>query len=342
MNSVAYRQIQPIRSICALIVFLCLPAELCFFESRAQEVRPAPGGPGLPSLPINALAEAQLTSITFDSKIWLTLRGGMLGEAAWPRLENNNSRSLMFAVTDGKTYAVAEDDPSIIRRLTLTNPRSLSFQQINVHPTRRFTLSKKYTIAQDTSVMLMEVEFSGQPDQQLYVVYDPMMAGTDQNDTASVYGGQGAFVMYEKYFAAALIADVGFDEMSVGFQGRSDGWSDLKRRFRLTPQFTRAENGNVVCVARLNHSKPQNPFRFTIALAFSDQPETALLDAEHALEKGFAEIQKQYDKGWNDWLTSNPRTASPDEAQLNMAAMLLRAREVKLGRSHIKHSNTKQ
>jgi glucoamylase len=303
----------------------------------------APGSPGQPSLPLKAPREAFATTASFDSKVWLALRGGLIGEVAWPRVNALNIHSLILAVTDGKSFAVAEDDPTMVRQLVITNPRALSFRQINFHPLRRFTLSKSFTIDPETSAALIEVEFNGQPGQQLYVICDPMMAGTDADDTASAYGGQGAFVMYEKYYSAALIADVGFDEMSVGFEGASDGWNDLKKNFRLTRKYTKAENGNVVCVARIRRPAEQQgkPLRFTLALAFSDEPETALLDAEHALETGFAALQREYEKGWNEWLSTITRPATKDEAQLNMAAMLLRAQEEKIGRSQVRHGKKK-
>ena len=324
--------------LCFLRLFVV--SVFCSFPTLfAQTNTSAPGTPGQLSLPINAPREAFATSATFDSKVWFSLRGGMLGEVAWPRVAASNTRSLMFAVTDGKSYAVAEDDPSIVRQLLITNPRALSFKQINFHPVRRFTISKSYTIDHESDTLLIEVEFTGQPDQQLYVFFDPMMAGTDADDTASAYGGQGAFVMYEKYYAAALIADVGFDQMSVGFQGTSDGWRDLQKSFRLTRQYTRAENGNVICAARIKRPAAQTgkPLHFTLALSFSDEPETALTEAEHSLEAGFAAMQKAYEKDWGDWLATLQRPASKDEAQLNLAAMLLRAQDEKIGRSQMRH-----
>lgn len=159
--------------------------------------------------------------------------------------------------------------------------------------------------------------------------------------------------MYEGAVAAALIANVGFEEMSVGFQGASDGWTDLRKNFRLTRRYTKAEKGNIVCVARLRlpkadtiSSRPavndRRGLHFTLALAYSDEPETALTEAEHALEKEFVETQAAYEKGWQDWLTTLPRPESKDEAQLNMAAMLLKAQEEKLGRSHIRHGKTEK
>ena len=40
--------------------------------------------------------------------------------------------------------------------------------------------------------------------------------------------------------------------MAVGFAGHSDGWQDLARIFRLTWDYTRAENGNVALTAEID------------------------------------------------------------------------------------------
>ncbi|HZS08875.1 MAG TPA: hypothetical protein VFD58_28825 [Blastocatellia bacterium] len=319
--------------------FGLLVSFVALFSGLSAQTASAPGAPGEASLPVNAPREAFATSATFDSKVWFALRGGVMAEASWPRVALTQIRSLVFAVTDGRTFAVAEDDPGIVHQLLITNPRALSFRQINFHPIRRFSISKSYAIDHDSSTVLVNVEFIGQTDQQLYVVCDPALAGTDLKDTASAYGGQGAFVMYEGDAAAALVANVGFDEMSVGFQGTSDGWTELRKSFRLTKRYDKAVNGNVVCVARIKRPVESvgKPLRFTLALSFSDEPETALTEAEHALEADFASVQKEYEKGWGEWLAALPRPASKDEAQLNMAAMMLKAQEDKIGRSQVRH-----
>ncbi|MFN0120925.1 MAG: hypothetical protein ACKV2V_10515 [Blastocatellia bacterium] len=313
---------------------------LLMLLAGAQTPLSAPGAPGQAGATVNAPREAMGTSVEPDSRVWFTLRGGMLAETAWLRPGASQSRMLMFAVTDGRSFVTGENDPAMVRQLILPNPRALVFRQSSFHPTRRFSLSKTYITSHDSETLLIDVEFNGQPGQQLYVIFDPALAGTDLKDTAAAYGGQGAFVMYEGAYAGALIASMGFDELSAGFQGTtSDGWADLRRNYRLTKQYTRAAGGNVICVARIRRPEAAEgtALRFTMALSFSDQPETALTDAEHALEKDFAEVRGKYEKGWMDWLARQPRPATTEENALNMAAMLLRAQEEKVGRAQIRH-----
>ncbi len=152
------------------------------------------------SVAISILAQAQEgfgTSILPDSKVWFTLREGILSQAHYPNLKTQNLTSLYFVVTDGKSFAVSERDPAITHQLIATNPRSLSFQQISTHPKRKFTLTKSYCAYPDYSTVLIDVDFRAPAHYQLYVVFDPALANTEANDTAAQFGGQGAFSVYE-------------------------------------------------------------------------------------------------------------------------------------------------
>jgi glucoamylase len=270
---------------------------------------------------ISNLAQAQEvfgTSVRPDSKVWFTLRNGIFSQAHYPNLNSQNLTALYFVVTDGKSFAVSERDQEVSHQLIHTNPRSLSFQQISTHPTRKFTLTKSYCAYPDYSTVLVDVDFRASANYQLYVVFDPALANTEANDTAAQFGGQGAFSVYEGDLCAALIADKGFAEMSVNVVGANDGLQMLLRNFRLTKQSPRADKSNIICVARI-----RQPKRFMLALSFADTPEKALVEAEHCLEADFADTLADYEKGWSDWLKTNSDSESP------LSTMLRKAREEK-------------
>ena len=244
--------------------------------------------------------EAIGTSTLPASKVWFTLRDGILSAAQYPKRTTNNLSSLYFVVTDGKTFAVSERDSSITKQIVQTNPNSLSFRQISTDRNHKFTLTKNYCAYPDFSTVLTNVDFQAPKGYQLYVVFDPAIANTEGNDTAAAFGGQGAFSVYEGDICAALIADKGFAEMSVELVGASDGLQELLRHFKLTKLPQRADNGNVICVAHI-----KQPKHFLLALAFADTPEKALVEAEHCLEADFKDTLADYEKGWSDWLKTN-------------------------------------
>jgi glucoamylase len=268
-----------------------------------------------------ACAQAQQgfgTSVLSESKIWFTLQDGMLSQAHYPNLKTNNLTSLYFVVTDGKSFAVSERDADVTKQFVQTNPRALSFRQISSHTKRKFTLTKNYCAYPDYSTVLVDVELRAPAHYKLYVVFDPALANTETNDTAAAFGGQGAFSVYEGDVCAALIADKGFAEMSVSMVGANDGLQTLRRNFKLTKPSERADNGNVLCVARL-----KQPRHFLLALSFADTPEKALIEAEHCLEADFADTLADYEKGWSDWLKTNA------DSQPLLPLMLRKAREEK-------------
>jgi glucoamylase len=202
-----------------------------------------------------AVAQAQGfgTSALPDSKVWFTLRDGWLSEAHYPNLKTQNLTSLYFVVTNGKSFAVSERDAEVIKQFAQTNPRALSFQQISRHTKHKFTLTKRYCAYPDYSTVLVDVEFRAPAHYKLYVVFDPALANTEASDTAVAFGGQGAFSVYEDNLCAALIADKGFAEMSASLVGANDGLQTLLRKFKLETQSPRADDNNVICVARIKH-----------------------------------------------------------------------------------------
>ncbi len=267
-----------------------------------------------------AFAQAQGfgTSVLSDSKVWFTLHGGIFSQAQYPNLTTTNLQALYFVVTDGKSFAVSERDAEVTKQFAQTNQQALSFQQISSHAKRKFTLTKSYCAYPDYSTVLLDVEFRAPANYKLYVVFDPALANTEAHDTAAAFGGQGAFSVYEGDVCAALIADKGFAEMSASLVGANDGLQELTRKFRLTKQGQRADNGNAICVARI-----KQPKHFLLALSFADTPEKALIEAEHCLEADFADTLAEYEKGWGDWLKLNGITTNP------LLAMLRKAREEK-------------
>src|SRR3954468_23221122 len=88
----------------------------------------APGAPGKDAQWPGAGKEAVGTSNTEASKVWFTLRGGVLDEVYYPTVDVANTQTLKFIVT-----SCGEDSPpgeeSAAHRLEITDPRSLSFRQ---------------------------------------------------------------------------------------------------------------------------------------------------------------------------------------------------------------------
>ncbi|MBA2502433.1 MAG: glucoamylase, partial [Pyrinomonadaceae bacterium] len=117
----------PTRSI--LSTFLLL---ICVCASHAQTTNNnlAPGAPGKDAQWESAGKEAVGTSNTLESKVWFTLRDGVMTEVYYPTVDVANVRLLQFVVVtpDRKVETEADDTT---HRVEILDPQSLSFRQTN-------------------------------------------------------------------------------------------------------------------------------------------------------------------------------------------------------------------
>src|SRR5215207_7218832 len=302
------------------MVFALLAA-LAFSILSPAQVREslAPGGPGRDAQWPSAGKEAVGTSNTRESKVWFTLRGGVMDEVYYPTVDVANTQTLSFIVT-----GCGEGSPSGARvaahRLELTDPQSLSFRQTS--ETDTYTLRKTYTTDPERPVVLIDVEFDGRCRalQRLYVYHDPSLGNSGMHDTA--WTEDGALLASDGDKASALVASGGFDEASNGFAGTSDGLAELGRQGILGKRYTRAADGNVVQIGEVGN-------RTTLALGFGKDAAEALRNARASLAKGFNKARAEYKQGWHDYLKTLRRVEPRYQAQYDMAAMVLKAHEDK-------------
>src|SRR5689334_1391111 len=187
----------------------------------------APGAPGERALWTAGDKDGFGTSTTPASTVWHTLGGGELTEVYYPDLGTPAVRDLQFVVSDGKSWVDREREDTS-HSLSLTDPRSLSYRQVNTDPDGRYRITKTYTTDPRRSVLLIRVHFESltKTPLRLYALYDPSLSGNGDDDSGSTSGT--ALVASDSKAASALVASPAFTKTSSGFLGTSDGWTDLK------------------------------------------------------------------------------------------------------------------
>lgn len=303
------------------VVLLSLTLSVCPAAPRAQtQDGLAPGRPGRDAQWPSAGKEAVGTSNTRESKVWFTLRGGVMDEVYYPTVDVANTQTLRFHVA-GCGEGTPSGEELARHRLEVTDPQSLSFRQTS--ETNTYTLRKTYTTDPERPVVLIDVEFESRCRalQSLYVYYDPSINNSGMHDTAWTEGG--ALLASDGDKASALVSSNGFDETSNGFAGTSDGLEELDRQGILPKRYARAADGNVVQVGRIGGG------RTTLALGFGKDAAEALRNARASLAKGFAKARAEYEQGWHDYLKTLRRVEPKYQAQYDMAAMVLKAHEDK-------------
>jgi len=283
---------------------------------RAQS---APGAPGAMPTWTSGGKEGVGTAVTTASKVWFTLRGGIMTEVYYPQLDTADVRTLEFAVSDGTKVWLESAD--MRHSIAQTDDDALLFRQTNRDPDGRFQIAKTYVTDPQHNTVLIDVVFSGSSKYSLYVLYDPSLKNSGYGDTGYLQGG--ALVAQKRDVASALLGSTGFEKASSGFAGVSDGYTDLLLHHQLDWLYHRAENGNVVQSAKLSGT------HFTIALGFGPTASDAIATARASLERGFSAVSAEYAQGWHKYVRTLRRVDGPYGHEFRLAAMVLKAHEDK-------------
>jgi glucoamylase len=298
--------------------FVALLAVLLFVPWRLW-AQTAPGAPGSMPTWTSAAKEGVGTATTVPSKVWFTLQGGIMTEVYYPRLDTADVRTLELAVSDGtETWLERKDMRHSIQR---TDDNALIFRQTSRDVDGRFKITKTYVTDPQHDTVLIDVTFTAPPKYSLYVLYHPSLKNSGYGDTGYTQGD--ALVTQKEDVASALLNSTGFAQMSSGFAGASDGYTDLLLHRRLNWSYGRAENGNVVQAAKVNTA------HFTLALGFGPAPSAAMVSARASLQRGFAKVAAEYANGWHEYTQTLRPETGPYAQEFRLAAMVLKAHEDK-------------
>ena len=329
------------------LIFNCL--------SFAQTL--APGAPGKDAQWATAGKQAIGTSASLDSKVWFTLADGALTEVYYPDVTVANVHLLQFVVVNPKTKKVETERDDATHEikdyfseyynyqlknkdkkkpafpsspLLYENPddlASLRVHQINSAKSGEWKITKDYVTDPKSNTVLINVQFDTKnKDLELYIYYDPSLGNTGMHDTA--WNNGETLLSKDGDTFSALMVKANLSEISSGFYQVSDGLEQLKSSGKITNPYSRAENGNVAQIAKIN-SKGKNQGIFTVALSFGKSEAEVTRTAQNSLKRGFVNPFNEYVKGWSDYVKTLPKVEAKYQAQFNMAAMVLKAQEDK-------------
>ncbi|HEX8557767.1 MAG TPA: glycoside hydrolase family 15 protein [Pyrinomonadaceae bacterium] len=341
-------------SVCALLLLLLLSLALSAAPSGRRAQAPAgsaPGAPGAEARWPSAGKEGVGTSNTERSKVWFTLRGGVMDEVYYPTVDVANSQRLELVIARaGAGGAVQTEERDTVSQV-IPDEDALAFTQVNTAKDGEYRVEKRYVTDPERDVVLVRVRFfghlrRGRDDYGLFVYYDPSLGNSGLHDTA--FTERGALVARDADKASALVVssplratppgEGGFLRTTNGFLGASDGLTQMRARAhggRFPPEFTeyaRAEDGNVVQLGELPRpggGRERGRGEYTLALGFGKTTGEALAAARASLGKGFDACEAEYKKGWQDYLKTVRRVAPARQRQYDTAAMVLKAHEDK-------------
>ncbi len=295
----------------------------------------APGAPGNDARWESAGKQGIGTANSLASKVWFTLQGGALTEVFYPTADMANVQNLQFVVFDPATRIVETERDDATHEIETLNDYSLSFRQINTAKSGAWKITKEYVVDPQNDSVAIKINYRGSASNQIYLYYDSSLNNSGMKDTA--WTDDKTLLASEANIASAIICSgCQFTKMVNGFSGVNDGISQLKNGGKIADQFARAERGNVVQTAKIEPASSAEFSRvkvksnfFVLVLSFGKTSGEALKAANLSSQKGFQNIQKEYQKGWQNYVKTLPKVEAKYQAQLNFAAMVLKAHEDK-------------
>jgi len=291
----------------------------------------APGAPGAASDWVTGDKDGFGTARGTTSKVWYTLNNGELSEIYYPRIDTPSTRDTQLVITDGRTFTDRESTDTV-HQVRLLDPQSLLYQQIDRAKSGKYLITKTYITDPARSTVLVDIDFRSLTGDayQVYVLHDPALTMTGDDDTGSTHGG--ALVATDGTTSDAVIPSRGFTKTSSGYQGTSDGWTDLATDHQMDWTYTAPQPGNVVQIGQTSLSGLTGRQHFTLAIGFGTTTSAAVSTARASLDSGFTAELQAYAAGWHQYLATLkpvPRSSAQWTTEYHVSQMVLAASEDK-------------
>ncbi|HXP20396.1 MAG TPA: glycoside hydrolase family 15 protein [Streptosporangiaceae bacterium] len=264
----------------------------------------APGAPGANATWNSSGAQGLADSLGTGSKIWYTLGNGELENVFYPQTDTPDTFGLQYIVTDGATFTATET-ANTSHAISLADPTSLVWRQVNTAANGDFTITKTYVADPSRSVLLIQTTFDNLSSGplQLYADYLPQLNNDGMGNTGGTDASSGDLVASNGSVSSALAASTGFSQTTSGYVGSSsDGSGQLASSHALTSTYPSASTaGHIVQVAQIPVAASGST-SFTVALAFDSSQSAAISDAAASLSAGFSSLESSFESGWHSWV----------------------------------------
>ena len=300
----------------------------------SNEIRYAPGWPGIPPRWTSSAKTGIGTALNLHSRVWFTLSHGILNEIYFPRVDQACTRDFGLIVTDGHAFFSEEKRDCTFDNTTL-EPGVPAYRLTNTSRSGRYRIEKEVLSDPWRNVVLQRIRFvplqGSLSDYRLHGLLASHLANFGYGNTAWAgdYKGTPMLFAQRDSCALALACSVPWRKRSVGFAGSSDGWQDLSQHFEMQWEYDRAENGNVALTVEIDLAACNG--ECLVALGFGGIWSEAGQQALSSLLTPYDTIRSDYVFHWRNWQeTLKPLDAHPRDKDLYRAsASVLRSHESK-------------
>lgn len=241
------------------------------------------------------------TAYSADSRLWFTLRRGIVTEVYSPTIDHPQMRDCQLLVSD-EDGLFHEEQRDLEHRQERLADDALGYRLVNRDPEGRYAIHKEVIVHPHLPCLLQHVRLAG-PDRtllerlRLHLLCAPHLEMEGDGNTAMVLdvGGRELLAAEKDGCWLAIAASRPFAFCSCGYVGASDGWTDLDDNGRLDWEFDRAADGHVALTGTL---PPAIDEAVTVALAIGTGQQHAITVALQALGRGFAGHRQRFVEQW--------------------------------------------
>jgi glucoamylase len=258
------------------------------------------GAPGITPRWTAGDKEGVGTSYSADSRVWFTLQRGILTETYFPLIDHPQIRDLQFLIADGHDL-FQEEKRHLRSTVVRLSDHALGYRVTANDPRKRYVLEKEVISHPHLPAVLLRTSFRTRTELQhplhLYALLAPHLdvGGAGNNGYVVELTDRSILVAERHGTWLALGADAPLPHLSVGYVGRSDGWTDLADNCRLDWEFDRALDGNLALTTEV---EVPASCEFTLALAFGQSLESAIATLLQSLGSPYEANRRRFFLQW--------------------------------------------
>jgi len=267
--------------------------------TRFYTNNPAFGHPGIEPRWTQGNKEGVGTAYTISSRVWFTLWNGAITEVYYPTVDTPQIRDLQYLMTDGESFV--HEEKGLHSRTERLWQNALGYQIRSTDPEGRYAIAKDIITHPYLPCVLQHTKLEGDSQflsqLQLYALCATHLdvGGWGNNARVTKVAGRKILVAHKGETWLAVAATVPFSQLSCGYVGKSDGWTDLANNLRMDWEFDEALDGNLALTGKLDRA---NSNEFTLGLAFGDCLHRVATTLFQALDTPFWKHQQQYQEQW--------------------------------------------
>lgn len=261
----------------------------------------APGGPGIEPRWTRGTKIAVGTAYSTSSRVWYTLDPGCVTEVYYPTIDTPQIRDLQFLFTDGETF-FHDERRNFTCEIDCVSEAALGFQITNYEKEGRYKVHRTILGDPYQNCLLIHTRVEAPPELlaklKMYVLCAPHLeiGGWNNNGYVVQVGRYKYLAAHKGNTWLALAATAPFTELSCGYVGVNDGWTDLADNYRLDSQYAAALDGNIALTGGLDLS---HGHEFTVGLAFGATQHDALTTLAQSLSVPFEETRQSFIHQWD-------------------------------------------